>query len=432
MTPDRDFERVAAAWLANGPEEVSGRVLDSVADQIHLTRQRRAGRAPRRFPTMTTPTRVAAAAAIGVLAIGGAFFVLRPDRSAVVGPGASPPASATASARAVASPSASAVVLPALTQAYTSERNGFALSFPAGWTATPASATWTRGHLTGWGDPVFDTIRTTDIRLAVASQPLEPGQTLGAWQQATCELDTPAGACSEVIATQEKVDIDGAVGSRGANGERPPFTGVVADGVIFEAEVASGGRAFEFVMDGHVDRAMFDAFLRTVRFVPLETVDPPALTGIFTSPTYGYSIGLAKGWTTTPATTTWAGSGVNPTVVDTIAIPGTDTSITAASEPFPVGITFDDWLVQFHQRAIQDRPPGCDGGDPSTWVSIRIGTQAGRVAMGCNGAEALAIVNGRGYVFGMTNATTKVADHLGFAAWTELLNSVTFDPRSAK
>ena len=177
---------------------------------------------------------------------------------------------------------------------------------------------------------------------------------------------------------------------------------------------------------------MFDAFLKTVRFVPLQTGDLPALTGTFTSPTYGYSVGLAKGWTTSPATSTWAGSGVSPTVFDTIAIAGTDTSITAASEPFPVGITFDDWLVQFHQRAMQDRPPGCDGGDPSTWVSIRIGTQAGRVAMGCNAAEVLAIVNGRGYVFGMTNATTKVADHLGFAAWTELLNSVTFDPRSAK
>ena len=133
MTPDRDFERVAAAWLANGPQEVSDRVLDSVADQIHLTRQRRARRAPRRFPTMTTPTRVAAAAAIGVLAIGGAFFVLRPDRSAVgrlprhLRP---PPRRAPA----VASPSASPVVLPALTQAYTSERNGFAVSYPAGWT----------------------------------------------------------------------------------------------------------------------------------------------------------------------------------------------------------------------------------------------------------------------------------------------------------
>ena len=279
---------------------------------------------------------------------------------------------------------------------------------------------------------MFDTIRTADIRLAVASQPLQAGETLGTWQQANCELNTPAGACSDTIATQEKVDIDGAVGSLGADGERPPFTGVAADGVIFEAEVASGGRAYEFVMDGHVDRAMFDAFLETVRFVPLESVALPALTGKFTSPTYGYSIGIAKGWTTTPASTAWAGTGVSPTVVDTIAIAGTDTSITAASEPFPVGITFDDWLAQFHQRAIQDRPPGCDGGDPSTWVSIRIGNQGGRVAMGCNAAETLVIVNGRVYVFGMTNATTSVADHLGFGSWTELLNSVTFDPRSAK
>ena len=36
MTTDRDFDRIAAAWLADGPEELSDRVLDSVADQIHL------------------------------------------------------------------------------------------------------------------------------------------------------------------------------------------------------------------------------------------------------------------------------------------------------------------------------------------------------------------------------------------------------------
>ena len=42
MTTDRDFDRIAMAWLADGPDELSDRVLDTVVDQIHLTRQRRA------------------------------------------------------------------------------------------------------------------------------------------------------------------------------------------------------------------------------------------------------------------------------------------------------------------------------------------------------------------------------------------------------
>ena len=88
------------------------------------------------------------------------------------------------------------------------------------------------------------------------------------------------------------------------------------------------------------------------------------------------------------------------------------------------------WSSSTSARSRTARPVATAG--ISTWVSIRIGDQGGRVAMGCNAAEILVIVNGRVYVFGMTNATTSVADHLGFASWTELLNSVTFDPRSAK
>ena len=83
MTTDRDFDRIAMAWLADGPEELSDRVLDAVVDEIHVTRQRHALRLPWRFPSMTTPARVAAAAVIGVLAVGGALFVLQPSRCSV-------------------------------------------------------------------------------------------------------------------------------------------------------------------------------------------------------------------------------------------------------------------------------------------------------------------------------------------------------------
>ena len=80
MTTDRDFDRIAIAWLADGPEELSDRVLDAVVDEIHVTRQRHGLRLPWRFPSMTTPARVAAAAVIGVLAIGGALYALGPGR----------------------------------------------------------------------------------------------------------------------------------------------------------------------------------------------------------------------------------------------------------------------------------------------------------------------------------------------------------------
>lgn len=90
MKTDRDFDRSAMAWLADGPEELSDRVLDAVADEIHVTRQRHALRLPWRFSTMTTPARVATAAVIGVLAVGGALYVFNRSQPAVGGPGPSP------------------------------------------------------------------------------------------------------------------------------------------------------------------------------------------------------------------------------------------------------------------------------------------------------------------------------------------------------
>jgi WD40-like Beta Propeller Repeat len=95
MNTDRDFDRIAMAWLADGPEELSDRVLDAVVDEIHVTPQRHALRLPWRFSTMTTPARVATAAVIGVLAVGGAFFVFNRSQPAVGGPGPSPTRNAT-------------------------------------------------------------------------------------------------------------------------------------------------------------------------------------------------------------------------------------------------------------------------------------------------------------------------------------------------
>ena len=37
MSTERDFDRIAAAWLAIGPDELPERVLDTVATEIHHT-----------------------------------------------------------------------------------------------------------------------------------------------------------------------------------------------------------------------------------------------------------------------------------------------------------------------------------------------------------------------------------------------------------
>ena len=152
----------------------------------------------------------------------------------------------------------------------------------------PATADWVRVETLVWGVPALDIIKKSDVRLVMSSQPLDQGQTPAAWYQAECDCD---------VATMDTIDIDGATGYRDADGSRPPNPGIVPDGVIYGAEVVSGGRGYQFVMDGHVDRAMFDAFLATVKFPVIPTLDRT-----YTSAITGYSIGYPSAWAVTPAT----------------------------------------------------------------------------------------------------------------------------------
>jgi hypothetical protein len=96
MTEQRELDQLLGAFFADGPDQVADRVIDGALVQIDHTRQRRAIRLPRRFQTMPMLTRLAAAAVIGVLAVGGAFYLIKPGQPAGVG-GPSPASGVSAS-----------------------------------------------------------------------------------------------------------------------------------------------------------------------------------------------------------------------------------------------------------------------------------------------------------------------------------------------
>ena len=98
MNDDRSLERAARSWLEDGPTQAPDRAVEAALLRIETTSQERDLRIPWRLPKMTTPARVATAAVIGVLAVGGAFLFLgRPGQAVVGGPGPSTtPASAVA------------------------------------------------------------------------------------------------------------------------------------------------------------------------------------------------------------------------------------------------------------------------------------------------------------------------------------------------
>lgn len=70
MNMHRDFERIAEAWLTEGPAELPDRVLDAALAEVHLTNQRRRLAGPWRIESMSNPFRMLAAAAVAVVAVG--------------------------------------------------------------------------------------------------------------------------------------------------------------------------------------------------------------------------------------------------------------------------------------------------------------------------------------------------------------------------
>lgn len=81
MTDQRELDRLLDAYFVEGSDELADRVINAALDDIDHTEQRRASRMPRRFSTMNTYSRIAAAAVIGVLAVGGTLYALRPVQS---------------------------------------------------------------------------------------------------------------------------------------------------------------------------------------------------------------------------------------------------------------------------------------------------------------------------------------------------------------
>ena len=103
MNDDRSLERAARSWIEEGPTQAPDRAVEAALLRIESTPQERDLRIPWRFPSMTTPARLAVAAAVGVLLAGGAIYYFGgPNQPAVGGPGPSPSATAPASPKATA------------------------------------------------------------------------------------------------------------------------------------------------------------------------------------------------------------------------------------------------------------------------------------------------------------------------------------------
>jgi hypothetical protein len=92
MSDDRQLERTARAWLELGPTDAPDHAVEAALLTIESTSQERDLRIPWRLPKMTPITRLAGAAAVGILAVGITLFALRPASNVGVTPPTTAPA----------------------------------------------------------------------------------------------------------------------------------------------------------------------------------------------------------------------------------------------------------------------------------------------------------------------------------------------------
>ena len=134
---DPDFDQRISDWFEEDPTIAPREVLGTVLAAYPSIPQRRTWRAPWRLPTMNPATRLAGAAVVLLLVVGGAALFLRPATN--VGPppsspGPSPTTVAPSSAVPAGSPVAVAPGPSGFDQVHVSDLYGYGMRYPAGWT----------------------------------------------------------------------------------------------------------------------------------------------------------------------------------------------------------------------------------------------------------------------------------------------------------
>ena len=273
---ERGFDRIAEAYLADGPTVLADRVFDAALGEVHLTRQRRRlWRTPWRFSDMNTFAKVAVAA-VAVIAVGflGMTF-LQPGGNGGVGapsptpsPTVAPTPSLTPTPTAIPTPDPTA---PPLTGQFTSPSHGYTIGLPEGWSTRPATAPWTAGIVDFFNegsDLLYPgTLESPGaVFLALASQPLGD-RTRAEFEadvwQIMVEDDPGAATCS---ASAEPITIDGAPGVMGCSA----------------AIVTDGGRGYVVMrwttgdapwIEDVYDDAWLASVLATMELQPEDAVD---------------------------------------------------------------------------------------------------------------------------------------------------------------
>lgn len=229
MTHDRDLERLLDSWLADGPLVVADRVIDDVADRIGRQRQRPAWRLRTwRFSPMTSTLKLAASAAVLVVAVAGLAFLVFPRGG---GHGAvAPPSVAPSPSAAVPSGYPISGLLNAGSHATRSFNPAFTFTAPDGWINDGDSPSYySLFPDTPANRAEFARTGNTAQGIVVASQLQRPYFICESWEDnrgATAAAMVAAVKANQALATTGLIDVTvgGLTGKQFDVGLNPDWT----------------------------------------------------------------------------------------------------------------------------------------------------------------------------------------------------------------
>jgi hypothetical protein len=397
MTTNSDFDRHAAAFMADGPTELSDRMLEAALREVHVTHQRRR-LAPWRTTLMPTAFRLAAAVAIVALVVGAGALVTKN----VAGPSSTPPGATSPVATATVTPSnATAPIDTTAWSTFVSKRYGLSFGVPPTWTVEPA-------HRSGPGIAADEADAPGAVALFSAnSGPFPQGldesagwaayeATLGSGPTA-CDPHAPNAFSTMLIDGHfaHVFDVRAACGY----GRAVLFTG----GRIYVLTAIPMGRGG--TIDA-IDHSLFMAWLSTVRIDPAAADDSitnsldTSLWATFDTRVYGYDALRPVDWVESPATRAASMQDLtdgDESVLDILDM-GDGERLVGFSMPVPAGTTQDEWLAAYRDAVGGRRGPGCI---PlrSRWETVPVGSATGGLYSGCSIVEAISFVGDRVYSF---------------------------------
>jgi hypothetical protein len=260
MSTTNNFDRIARAWLADGPTELNDRVLDAALDEVHLTHQRRRLPVPWRFTLMPLSVRLVGAALIGVVALG-AIYLNLPSGDEVGMPSSTPQLSPT-TVPVTPQPTLDLSDTAAWT-IYESSQYGYQIAYPPTW---HVDAVATRDWVLATdrlASPADGMGGSADKLIGPYSGP-EGGDSIAVTGFA---VEVPAG-------TSEDDWLASYYADKAFCPTLPTFLPITVDGhpgqldpcYDTQAIVFIGSRAYVFAIHRPASRAIFNAFLSTVRF----------------------------------------------------------------------------------------------------------------------------------------------------------------------